>query len=77
MFEPTHGSAPDIAGRNLAGPAAMLLTTAMMLDWMGVEDPAAARAAERLRTAVSADLAAHGGEARATDAIGDAVIGAL
>ena len=77
MFEPTHGSAPDIAGRNLAGPAAMLLTTAMMLDWMGVEDPAAARAAERLRSAVSADLAAHGGEARATDAIGDAVIGAL
>lgn len=77
MFEPTHGSAPDIAGRNLAGPAAMLLTTAMMLDWMGFEDPAAARAADRLRTAVSADLVAHGGEARATDAIGDAVIAAL
>ncbi|MDN5937176.1 MAG: isocitrate/isopropylmalate family dehydrogenase, partial [Salinisphaera sp.] len=48
MFEPTHGSAPDIAGKNLAGPAAMLLTTALMLEWMGVEDPAAATAGARL-----------------------------
>ncbi|GAB3684824.1 isocitrate/isopropylmalate dehydrogenase family protein [Salinisphaera aquimarina] len=77
MFEPTHGSAPDIAGQNLAGPAAMLLTTAMMLDWMGVEDDVAATAAARLRDAVSADLLEHGSERRNTDAIGDAIIGAL
>ena len=74
MFEPTHGSAPDIAGKNMAGPTAMLLTTAMMLDWMGVEDPSAARAANRLRDAASADLLAHGQERRATDAIGTAII---
>lgn len=77
MFEPTHGSAPDIAGKNIAGPAAMLLTAAMMLDWMGVEDPACAKAGERLRQAVSRDLATHGRERRNTDAIGDAIVNAL
>jgi tartrate dehydrogenase/decarboxylase/D-malate dehydrogenase len=77
MFEPTHGSAPDIAGDNKAEPTAMLLTTAMMLDWMGVEDAAAAAAAARLRHAVAADLAAHGSESRATDTVGEAIIAAL
>lgn len=77
MFEPTHGSAPDIAGQNKAGPAAMLLTAAMMLDWMGAEDPAAARAGARLRESVARDLADHGRDTRATDVIGDAVIDGL
>jgi len=35
MFEPVHGSAPDIAGRNIANPTAMIMSTAMMLDWLG------------------------------------------
>ena len=56
MFEPTHGSAPDIAGKNLADPRAMILTAANMLDWMGVEDCAAAEAADQLRQAVEQDL---------------------
>ncbi|WP_440998029.1 isocitrate/isopropylmalate dehydrogenase family protein [Arhodomonas sp. SL1] len=73
MFEPTHGSAPDIAGRNLAGPQAMLLTAAMMLDWMGEEDPRAAAAGQRLRAAVAADLAEHGTRVRPTDEIGASV----
>lgn len=77
MFEPTHGSAPDIAGKNMAGPTAMLLTTAMMLDWMGVEDQAAARAGNRLREVVASDLAEHGRERRATDETGDAIVSAL
>ncbi len=77
LFEPTHGSAPDIAGQDRAGPAAMLLTAAMMLDWMGEEDPAAARAADRLRTAVAADLAANGSSARGTRAITQAVLAQL
>ncbi len=77
MFEPTHGSAPDIAGQGKAGPAAMLLTAAMMLDWMGEEDSKAARAGERLRRAVEADLQTHGGYGRSTSEIGDAVIAAL
>ena len=35
LFQPAHGSAPDIAGRGLANPTAMLLSTAMMLEWLG------------------------------------------
>src|SRR5699024_10530821 len=77
MFEPTHGSAPDIAGKNLAGPTAMLLTTAMMLDWMGEADECAAAAARRLQQAVAADLVEHGQQRRATDAVGDAIIDRL
>ncbi|MDT0634166.1 isocitrate/isopropylmalate dehydrogenase family protein [Spectribacter hydrogenooxidans] len=77
MFEPTHGSAPDIAGQDIAGPTAMLLTAAMMLDWMGEEDPAARRASARLRSAVAADLAAHGDESRGTAAVGAAVLAHL
>jgi len=77
MFEPTHGSAPDIAGQNLAGPTAMLLTAAMMLAWMGEDDAAAARAAGRLQAAVAADLAANGQNKRATDKVGSDVISRL
>lgn len=73
LFEPTHGSAPDIAGQNIAGPQAMLLTAAMMLDWMGVEDPRAAAAASRLQAAVGADLEGHADARRRTDAIGEAI----
>ncbi|BBK29756.1 3-isopropylmalate dehydrogenase [Stella humosa] len=35
LFQPAHGSAPDIAGQGLANPTAMLLSTAMMLEWLG------------------------------------------
>jgi 3-isopropylmalate dehydrogenase len=35
LFQPAHGSAPDIAGQGIANPTAMLLSTAMMLDWLG------------------------------------------
>jgi 3-isopropylmalate dehydrogenase len=35
MFQPSHGSAPDIAGQGKANPTAMLLSVAMMLDWLG------------------------------------------
>jgi isocitrate dehydrogenase (NAD+) len=51
VFEAVHGSAPDIAGRNLANPTAMLLTAAMMLDYLK-EGPAA----QRLRSAVESVL---------------------
>lgn len=36
MFEPVHGSAPDIAGKGLANPMGMLLSTGMMFDWLSV-----------------------------------------
>jgi 3-isopropylmalate dehydrogenase len=54
LFEPVHGSAPDIAGTDRANPTAMILAGAMMLEWLGL-----AGAAVRLRRAV--DRAADGG----------------
>lgn len=53
LFEPVHGSAPDIAGRGIANPAAAVLSGAMMLEWLGET-----RAAEAIRTAVEESLAA-------------------
>jgi tartrate dehydrogenase/decarboxylase / D-malate dehydrogenase len=47
MFEPVHGSAPDIAGKGIANPTAAILSAAMMLEWLGEE-----RAASRVRNAV-------------------------
>jgi tartrate dehydrogenase/decarboxylase/D-malate dehydrogenase len=56
MFEPVHGSAPDIAGRGVANPVAAILSVAMLLDHL-----VQATAAERIRRAVAAVLAAgHG-----------------
>jgi len=46
MFEPVHGSAPDIAGQNLANPTAAILSAALMLDFLGEND-----AADRIRAA--------------------------
>jgi tartrate dehydrogenase/decarboxylase/D-malate dehydrogenase len=52
MFEPVHGSAPDIAGKGIANPVAMILSSAMMLDWLGLES-----AAKAVRQATDAALA--------------------
>ena len=54
MFQPAHGSAPDIAGRGIANPTAMLLSCAMMLDWLGEQHghPAAVAAGRWLDAAV-------------------------
>jgi 3-isopropylmalate dehydrogenase len=54
LFQPAHGSAPDIAGRDLANPTAMLLSAALMLDWLGERHdlPACGEAAERLERAI-------------------------
>jgi 3-isopropylmalate dehydrogenase len=42
MFEPVHGSAPDIAGRNQANPTAAILSAALMLDFLGESSAASA-----------------------------------
>lgn len=73
MFEPTHGSAPDIAGQGLADPTAMLFTTARMLEWLGRKDPAVAAAGRELFDAVAADLAENAGSRRGTQEVGAAV----
>ncbi len=72
MFEPVHGSAPDIAGQGKADPTAAVLSAAMMLDHVGL--PAAA---QRIEAAVAADLAERGDAARSTTAIGDAIAARL
>jgi 3-isopropylmalate dehydrogenase len=54
LFQPAHGSAPDIAGADLANPTAMLLSAALMLDWLGERHGVAAcgTAAEAIRQAI-------------------------
>ncbi|MGZ5416394.1 MAG: 3-isopropylmalate dehydrogenase [Nocardioides sp.] len=68
MFEPVHGSAPDIAGQQLADPTAAILSGALLLDHLGLED-----AARKVEEAVVADLAARDGSARRTSEVGDAI----
>lgn len=52
MFEPVHGSAPDIAGKGIANPVAAILSAAMMLDWLGEK-----ACGDRIRAAVERTLA--------------------
>ncbi|MEV7658017.1 3-isopropylmalate dehydrogenase [Streptomyces anulatus] len=69
MFEPVHGSAPDIAGQGKADPTATVLSVALLLRHLGYESEAV-----RIEDAVSADLAERDGAvARTTDEIGDAL----
>jgi 3-isopropylmalate dehydrogenase len=69
MFEPVHGSAPDIAGQGIADPTATVLSVAMMLDHLGYADAAA-----RVERAVADDLAARAGYGvRRTAEVGDAL----
>lgn len=68
MFEPVHGSAPDIAGKQLADPTAAILSASLMLDHLGLDE-----AAERVRRAVEADLAERGSQPRSTAQVGDAI----
>ncbi|MFD4178433.1 MULTISPECIES: 3-isopropylmalate dehydrogenase [Streptomyces] len=69
MFEPVHGSAPDIAGQGKADPTATVLSVALLLRHLGYETEAV-----RIEDAVSADLAERDGSVtRTTDEIGDAL----
>ncbi len=75
MFEPVHGSAPDIAGQQKADPTAAILSVSLLLDHLGLPEAAA-----RVTAAVSADLAARAAgdpAPRSTAEVGDAVIRAL
>ena len=76
MFEPVHGSAPDIAGQDKADPTATVLSVALLLDHLGHVEPAAA-----VRAAVENDLAARAADAslasRGTARIGDDLVAAI
>lgn len=78
VFQPSHGSAPDIAGKGIANPIATILSVALMLDWLGTEE--SKRGAAMIRRAVetvlsnpdhrTADLGGH----LSTRAMGDQIL---
>jgi 3-isopropylmalate dehydrogenase len=72
MFEPVHGSAPDIAGQQKADPTAAILSAALLLDHLGY-----AEAAKKIEAAVIADVENRNGRERTTSAIGDAIAAAV
>lgn len=84
MAQATHGSAPDIAGRNIANPYAMIMSGQMLLEWLGTRrgDPAMQNAARRIdaavtrvladRSAVTADLGGSASTQQMGQAIADA-----
>ncbi|HEX9695489.1 MAG TPA: 3-isopropylmalate dehydrogenase [Actinomycetota bacterium] len=69
IFEPVHGSAPDIAKKGLANPLACILSVALMLDHLGEAD-----AAGRIETAVASVVRDGGAQGRSTRELGDAVV---
>jgi len=69
MFEPVHGSAPDIAGKNLADPTATVLSIAMMLNHLGES-----KAASDVEAAVAKDLASRADKKRSTTEVGAALV---
>ena len=69
MFEPVHGSAPDIAGKNLADPTATVLSIAMMLNHLGES-----KAANDVEAAVAKDLASRADKKRSTTEVGAALV---
>ena len=84
VFQPCHGTAPDIMGKGLANPTAMILSAAMMLDWLADRHghEGAARAARAIESAVDRAFAAglkacEFGGADGTVAIANGVLGAL
>jgi 3-isopropylmalate dehydrogenase len=82
MFEPIHGSAPDIAGKGMANPLATILSAAMMLRYSLNQEAAALRVETAVRSVLArglrtADIAAPGEAVIGTSAMGDAVVAAL
>jgi len=72
MFEPVHGSAPDIAGQSKADPTATVLSIALLLDHLKMP-----QAAAQIEAAVAADLSARGSTTRTTSEVGDALAAAV
>ena len=79
MFEPIHGSAPDIAGKQIADPIATIASVALLLDHLGFADEA-----RKVEAAIDADMAARAEAAaagtplqRSTSEVGDAIAALL
>lgn len=84
VFQPSHGTAPDIAGKGVANPVAMILSVALMLEWLGEKhvDATCLKTAQRIRKATEKTLSAGvltrdlGGQANTAD-VTTAVLNAL
>lgn len=72
MFEPVHGSAPDIAGQGKADPTATIMSVAMMLDHIGEK-----QAADWVEGAVAQDLATRSDKMRSTSEVGNSIAAAV
>ncbi|VHN99864.1 3-isopropylmalate dehydrogenase [Lawsonella clevelandensis] len=72
MFEPVHGSAPDIAGKGLADPTAAIISAAMLLEHLGYDEEAT-----RIMQVVEEDVAHRGDGPISTSAVGDRIVAAL
>ncbi len=82
LYEPSHGSAPDIAGKDIANPLATILSVAMMLRFSLNQPEAAARVEQAVQAVLkaglrTADIWAEGAQKVGTRAMGDAVVAAL
>ena len=69
MFEPVHGSAPDIAGQGIADPTAAISSAALLLEHLGMADEA-----QRVEAAVAADIAERGNDPVRTTEVGDRIV---
>jgi 3-isopropylmalate dehydrogenase len=72
MFEPVHGSAPDIAGKNLANPTAAILSAALLAQTLGYSE-----AAKKIEAAVASDLLESAAAKRSTTDIAQSILGRL
>jgi len=82
LYEPIHGSAPDIAGKDVANPLATILSVAMLLRHTGNDETSALRIEQAVKQVLregyrTADIAQAGGKRVGTAAMGDAVVAAL
>jgi 3-isopropylmalate dehydrogenase len=82
MYEPIHGSAPDIAGQNIANPLATIISTAMMLRYSLTEVTQADRVEQAVQKVLAsglrtADIFSVGMTKVSTSEMGDAVVAAL
>jgi len=82
MYEPIHGSAPDIAGKNIANPLATILSVAMMLRYTFNQEESALRIEAAVKNAIAqgyrtADIYVEGTRKVGTSEMGEAVVAAL
>ena len=82
LYEPCHGSAPDIAGKDIANPLATILSVAMMMRYTFAHEDIAQRIETAVRKTLqqgfrTADIAEAGNQKIGTAAMGDAVVASL